>query len=681
MVGAYDVEVWIVFNGIWRAIAFRRERRLQRDRARFGAMAADLARVNNQWQLAAEGYQAYLDRRPRDNAVALRLAVVRLEAGELVEAEFVVRGVLKVSPNRSRAHWLLGRILEERGCIDEAQDAYLNAVAIDRHGEAIAALRRLWRGDEETQRSVVAPAAPDGCYLAAKWDFIVNAKQASSALVRATLLSILALEVSEKRIWLIDCDVEEDEAIASLAITEPQIQFVHLGDQSWANGMECAVSTTAGAVLDKGGMEWLFWAYHQKPGLVYGDHDHDCRSEKGGLTKLSPVFFPAVDAEDLKYTPEPPVVLVGPASIMLAEHQSGSDMHRAVLSAGLSEVPVAHVPVTVASMLAAGDGSRPKSTRLISSPSRFVAGDILVVVPTRDMGNLTSTMIESLWRRARRPEALNVLLIDNRSKDPSSLARFSDLQRRRLCETLQIDEPFNWARFNNIAVQKNPRPILVFANNDMEMITQGWDERVREGLGLDGVGLIGARLLFPHGGVQHAGIALDAKDGEPLHEGLGAAASDTGPAARWIRRRPAAAVTGAFMAVSYDVFVAAGGFDELHFPVSCNDIDFCLRIQRLGLRVFYDGQLELIHHESLTRGRSEEIGKRALVEAEMANLMSLWPEAARRDESRSPRWQRRGLRLFAGEKALSAEQVQDWVDRTRHEPAQQASADPCVKLL
>jgi GT2 family glycosyltransferase len=622
--------------------------------------------------VAAEAYQAYLDRRPRDTAVALRLAVVHLEAGELDAAESVVRGVLEIAPDRSRAHWLLGRVLEEGGRIDEAEGAYLNAIAIDRHSEAIAALRRLWRSDAETARPLVAPPAPEGCDLVARWDFIVNGKGAPSALIRATILSILALKAPEKWIWVIDRDLDQDAAVASLAIAEPRIRFVHASDASWAEGIERVVSTIAGAVLDAGGMEWLFWAYDQKPGLVYGDHDHARRSAQGGLTRLSSVFFPAVDAEDLRHTPEPPVVLVGPASMLLAKHQEGSGTHRAVLVAGLAELPVTHVPVTAASMLATGDELGPKATEVDCSPSRFSTEDILVVVPTRNMGALSAVMVESLWRRARRPEALHVLLIDNRSDDPSSLSVFTDLERRGLCEVLQIDEPFNWARLNNIAVEKSPRPILVFANNDMEMITQDWDERVREGLGLDGVGLIGARLLFPHGGVQHAGIALDAKDGEPLHEGLGAAASDPGPAARWIRRRPAAAVTGAFIAVSYDVFNAAGRFDELHFPISCNDIDFCLRIQHLGLRVFYDGQLELIHHESLTRGRSEEADKRAWVDEEMASLMSLWPEAARRDESRSPRWRRKGLRLFAGEKALSAEQVQDWVARTRHEPAQVA---------
>ena len=664
-------KVLIVFNRIRREIRLRNERRMLQDRSRLGAEVADQARVIKQWQVAAEAYQAYLERRPRDTAVALRLAALRLDAGELDAAELVVRRVLEIAPRRSRAHWLLGRILEEDGRTPEAEAAYLDAIAIDRHSDAVAALRRLWRNDAETECTPIAPPTRVVRDLAARWDFVVRASEASPALIRATVLSILALEAVDRRIWVIGRGVDQDAAVESLAFADPRIRFVRESDTAWPSEVERVVSIIAGAVLDADGMEWLYWAYDQQPGLVYGDHDHARRSPQGGLTRSSPVFFPAVDVEDLRHTPEPPIVLVGPAAMLLgvSRHQEGGRTHRAILVAGLAKVSVTHIPVTVASQLAVGDEADLKVVSPLPAPTGYLDGEMLVVVPTRNMGVLCTAMIKSLWRKATQPEALHVLLIDNCSDEAASLIRFSELERCGMCEVLRVDEPFNWARFNNLAAREHSGKILVFANNDMEMLTQGWDERVREGLALDGVGLIGARLLFPSGGVQHAGIALNAKNGEPLHEGLGAAASDLGPSARWTRRRPAAAVTGAFMAVSYDVFKMVGGFDDLRFPVSCNDIDFCLRVRSLGLRVLYDGQLELIHHESLTRGHAETAEKRAWFEEEMASLMALWPEAARCDESRSPRWRRRGLRLFATETALDAEQVQNWVTRTRHTPA------------
>jgi hypothetical protein len=50
------------------------------------------------------------------------------------------------------------------------------------------------------------------------------------------------------------------------------------------------------------------------------------------------------------------------------------------------------------------------------------------------------------------------------------------------------------------------------------------------------------------------------------------------------------------------VFEEARGFDETNLAISFNDVDFCLRLKRLGLQNVWTPYANLIHHESASRG-------------------------------------------------------------------------------
>jgi len=63
------------------------------------------------------------------------------------------------------------------------------------------------------------------------------------------------------------------------------------------------------------------------------------------------------------------------------------------------------------------------------------------------------------------------------------------------------------------------------------------------------------------------------------------------------------AVTGACLAVRRQIFDQVGGLDE-NYPVSLNDIDFCLRVHEAGYRNIYRGDAVLVHHESQSRGKN-----------------------------------------------------------------------------
>jgi hypothetical protein len=57
------------------------------------------------------------------------------------------------------------------------------------------------------------------------------------------------------------------------------------------------------------------------------------------------------------------------------------------------------------------------------------------------------------------------------------------------------------------------------------------------------------------------------------------------------------------MATRRDVFEQLGGFDEA-LGLDFNDVDYCLRARRRGLRVVFEAGAQLVHHESPSRGTS-----------------------------------------------------------------------------
>jgi GT2 family glycosyltransferase len=114
------------------------------------------------------------------------------------------------------------------------------------------------------------------------------------------------------------------------------------------------------------------------------------------------------------------------------------------------------------------------------------------------------------------------------------------------------------------------------------------------------VGVVGARLFYPDGTLQHAGIVVGTGViGWHIFMGLPPSGSAY---LGWDRAvRPYSAVTGACFLTRRDVFDALGGFDET-LEVAFNDVDYCLRARDLGYEVLYTPHAVLIHNEAMSRG-------------------------------------------------------------------------------
>jgi GT2 family glycosyltransferase len=223
------------------------------------------------------------------------------------------------------------------------------------------------------------------------------------------------------------------------------------------------------------------------------------------------------------------------------------------------------------------------------------------VVPSRNAFRLMSVLSEGLFEATAYPD-FELIVVDNGSTDPDTLALYSRLKRRHPNFTLHMEPaPYNFSAQVNRGVRMAKGEAVLLLNNDIEVIEPGWLAEMVGCLGYEGVGIVGARLIYPVGGLQHAGVVVGL-GGLAGHWYSHRPADFPGPMGRLAVRSGLTAVTGACMLISRACWEATGPFDETNFAVAYNDVDFCLRARAAGFRTIYTPFATLVHHESASRG-------------------------------------------------------------------------------
>lgn len=231
-----------------------------------------------------------------------------------------------------------------------------------------------------------------------------------------------------------------------------------------------------------------------------------------------------------------------------------------------------------------------------------VAGSALVsiLIPNKDHIDDLEKCLSSLYEKTDYP-FFEVVVIENNSEEEGTFRYYEEAKKKypRL-SVVQYSGPFNYSAINNFGRKSAKGEYLLLLNNDVEVITPSW---LRDMLGYcqrPEVGIVGAKLLYPDGTVQHAGVIV----------GLGGYAGhnhkyfDDGKSGYMFRLAVAqnlSAVTGACLLVKAAVYDEAGGLDEA-FTVAYNDVDFCLRVRALGYLVVFTPFAKLTHYESKSRG-------------------------------------------------------------------------------
>jgi O-antigen biosynthesis protein len=174
------------------------------------------------------------------------------------------------------------------------------------------------------------------------------------------------------------------------------------------------------------------------------------------------------------------------------------------------------------------------------------------------------------------------------------------------CDVVPYGRVFNFADMNNAGAAEARHDTLLFLNDDVTATRAAWLDPLIALVERPDVAIAGAKLVYPSGAIQHAGIALGIGEGTG-HIGRGKFASDLW---RWLElRRNVSAVTGACLAIRRDVFAQLNGFDT-EFPVNYNDTDLCLRARAAGYDVIFEPSATLRHDECATRASGTRVAER-----------------------------------------------------------------------
>jgi O-antigen biosynthesis protein len=279
------------------------------------------------------------------------------------------------------------------------------------------------------------------------------------------------------------------------------------------------------------------------------------------------------------------------------------------------------------------DGPFPTSYR-VRFPLPHCLPRVSLLVPTRDGYTHLSRCVDSIERLTRYPN-LELIVLDNQSRDPTTLAYFAELQATGKARVVKYDHPFNYSAINNFGARHASGDVLLLLNDDVEVTAADWIEDMLSYLCRDGVGAVGAKLLYPDRRVQHAGVILGI-GGVAGHGHKYAPEQDYGYFGRLVLPQALSAVTGACLMVRRDVFDALGGLDERNLSVAFNDVDFCLRLRERGWRCVWTPYARLIHHESLSRGYEDTPEKKARFAREVGYMMRRWPGVLESDPYYNP---------------------------------------------
>lgn len=226
--------------------------------------------------------------------------------------------------------------------------------------------------------------------------------------------------------------------------------------------------------------------------------------------------------------------------------------------------------------------------------------EVAMVIPFRDQPAGLRRLLASLEKTAYKNFSL--YLVNNQSALPETreLLNATANSGKFKVKIIDFDEPFNYSRLHNQAVAQIPNELLLFMNNDLEVIKPDWLEAMLEHIYRANVGAVGCRLIRKNGEIQHAGMtfkpdiyfcAMNFNAEEGYYTKV---------------QREVAGVTCACMLTRKSVFRKIGGFDEVHFPIGFSDADLCLKIRKHGYKIIYTPFAELYHHESLSRKTNEE---------------------------------------------------------------------------
>ena len=245
---------------------------------------------------------------------------------------------------------------------------------------------------------------------------------------------------------------------------------------------------------------------------------------------------------------------------------------------------------------------------------------VSIIIPTRDKAELLEKCVFSIFSKTSYPN-YEIIIVDNGSEEERTAQLFKRLRDMGV-NIVEDRRPFNYSALNNHAAKIAQGSFLCLMNNDIEILTPDWLEDMVSFANQKEIGAVGARLWYPHGVLQHAGVLIG-PGGVAGHAFLGLPKDNPGYFHRAVLHQSYSAVTAACLVIRKSIFDELGGLDE-SLAVAFNDVDFCLRVLSAGYRNVWTPYAQMVHHESASRGQEDTLAKRLRFEQEKGLFRKRW---------------------------------------------------------
>ena len=228
---------------------------------------------------------------------------------------------------------------------------------------------------------------------------------------------------------------------------------------------------------------------------------------------------------------------------------------------------------------------------------------VSIIVPTKDQLPILQRCVESLLEKTAYTH-YELLIVDNASETAEARAWLAGVEQmgEDKVRVLRYPHPFNYSAINNMAAREARGEYLVLLNNDTAVISETWlDELLNHALRPE-VGITGAKLLYPDGKIQHAGVVLGLR-GPADHPFIGEPMNAPGYMQRLQVDQNYSAVTAACLMIRTSLYHEVGGLDEERFKVSYNDVDLCLKVRETGHLIVWTPHALVMHEGSVSQKR------------------------------------------------------------------------------
>ena len=224
---------------------------------------------------------------------------------------------------------------------------------------------------------------------------------------------------------------------------------------------------------------------------------------------------------------------------------------------------------------------------------------ISILIPNKNHKEDLKRCIDSIQAKTTY-DNYEIIVIENNSTEPDTFQYYEELKQNPSVQIITYNHPFNFSALNNEGAKHTKGEYLLLLNNDTEVLSSDWLQEMLMYAQREDVGAVGAKLYYPDGTIQHAGIGIGIKMlAGHWHKNF--PKEHPGYFGRLTYAQNVSAVTAACVMIPWKVYEAMNGLDE-SFSIVFNDVDLCLRIREAGYLIVWTPWAELVHHESKSRG-------------------------------------------------------------------------------